>query len=408
MSDHMPDDLSAAGREVRAFTDPIRAEHAVVRNLENEWVLLRHAEVVQAACDDATFSSAISRHLQVPNGLDGASHSAFRKLIDRFFTPQALAPYVPLFHDLAAAILAALPRDRPVDAVREVGAVFAVRAQSGWLGWPAELELPLLQWMADNHAATRSGDPARTARVAQAFDAIIHSVVRPRREAGDAAPDDLTTQLLRSQVDGRPLTEPEVVSILRNWTGGDLGSIALCVGVVLSGLATHPDLLARLRTADDELIDATVDELLRLDDPFVSNRRITTCPVDIAGQRLPQGARVKLHWTSANRDESVFGAGEVFDPQRHRAANLVYGIGRHVCPGRPLATLQLRALVRAVLEGTGGVELDPLRPPVRAVSPVGGYQSLPLIVRHRQRANGAADQGAADHGATDHGAADRD
>ena len=119
MSDHMPDDLSAAGREVRAFTDPIRAEHAVVRNLENEWVLLRHAEVVQAAGDDVTFSSAVSRHLQVPNGLDGASHSAFRKLIDRFFTPQALAPYVPLFHDLAAAILAALPRDRPVDAVPE-------------------------------------------------------------------------------------------------------------------------------------------------------------------------------------------------------------------------------------------------------------------------------------------------
>lgn len=381
MTDHMPDDLSAAGRDVRPFTDELRADHAVVRNIAGEWVLLRHAEVVAAASDHETFSSAVSRHLQVPNGLDGESHTAFRELLDGYFTDAELAPYVPLFEQVAADIVAGLPRGEVVDAVADIGALFAVRAQCGWLGWPAELEDRLLEWMAENHAATRSGDRAWTADVAEDFDEIIRSVVQPRREAGADAPDDLTTRLIGARVDGRELTEPEVVSILRNWTGGDLGSIALCVGVVMADLASHPEHLALLGQSDDVQIDAIVDEILRIDDPFVSNRRVTTCPARIGGAEIPEGARIKLHWTSANRDESVFGPLDSFDPQGHREANLVYGIGKHVCPGRPLATVQLRALVHALLAGTDGVEAAPGEEPEREVSPVGGYRRVPIIVR---------------------------
>ncbi len=379
MNDHMPDDLSAAGQDVRVFTDELRQAHAVVRNIAGEWCVLRHAEVVRAASDDETFSSGVSRHLQVPNGLDGSHHEALRGVVDGFFTPQALAPYVELFASIAAGIVADLPREKPVDAVDEIGALFAVRAQCGWLGWPADLEPRLLGWMHENHSATRSGDYSWTREVAEDFDGIIRGLVEPRRAAGPGAPDDLTTQLIRSTIDGDPLTEAEVVSILRNWTGGDLGSIALCVGVVVAYLAGHPELLASLRTASDDELDACVDEILRLDDPFVSNRRITTRPTELGGQQLPEGTRMKLHWTSANRDESVFGL-DVFDPAGHRAANLVYGIGRHVCPGRPLATVQLRSLVRALLAGTNGIELDPAREPEREVSPVGGYRHVPIIV----------------------------
>ena len=47
-----------------------------------------------------------------------------------------------------------------LDAVGDIGAVYAVRAQCAWLGWPSELESRLLQWIQDNRSATRSGDPA--------------------------------------------------------------------------------------------------------------------------------------------------------------------------------------------------------------------------------------------------------
>ena len=188
MTEHTPEDLDPTGRDLRQYTDELRPQHAVVRNTSGQWVLLRHADVVAAAQDPETYSSRVSAHLQVPNGLDGAEHRADRETLDRYFEPQALAPFEPVFRDIAREMVARIPVGVVVDAVGDLGAQFAVRAQSAWLGWPAKLEPLLLDWMRANHAATRSQDRSRTAAVAEEFDDIIRSVLKPRRVMGDRAP----------------------------------------------------------------------------------------------------------------------------------------------------------------------------------------------------------------------------
>lgn len=385
MTDHMPDDLSAEGRDLRAYTDELRPKHAVVKNINGEWVLLRHADVVTAALDHETFSSAVSRYLQVPNGLDGEEHSRYREIIDRYLTEQALTPFVPVFESIAAELVANLPRNGVViDAVHDIGAVFAVRAQCAWLGWPQELEPQLLSWMKANHGATRSGEQSQTAAVAEQFDDIIRSVLVPLRETG--ATNSVTGRLCQEIIDGRLLTEAELVSILRNWTGGDLGSMALCVGVLVAHLmkesAQKPNLLQTLRDLSNKELELYIDEVLRLDNPFVSNRRVTTCPVHIGGRDIPQGARVKLNWTSANRDTAVFAANN-FNPEQHAANNLVYGIGKHVCPGRVLATWQLRIALQALLNSINGIELATSEILEREVAPVGGYHRVPITFTYK-------------------------
>lgn len=312
--------------------DEMRSRCPVARGASGAWTLFSHADVTAAALDHQVFSNAVSRHLQVPNGLDEATHTEFRALVDRYFTRKRMTALEPAVQRVAAELVSQFDVPGPIDAV-EVGARFAVRAQSAWLGWPLDLEGELLQWMADNHAATRSRDGARTAEVAQRFDAIIRSLIDARREAGDAAPDDVTTELLRDRVNGRELTDEEIVSILR------------------------------------------------IDDPFVANRRITTEPVTVGGRELAAGERVFLNWASANRDPQMFGDPDAFDPLGNAPYNLVYGIGKHVCPGRPLATLELRALTRAVLETTVTIEPNPDRRRQRALPPVGGFAAAPLRLR---------------------------
>lgn len=383
MTDHIPDELSVVGKDPRAYTDPLRRLHGIVRNAQGEWVLLRHALVVQAALDHERFSNAVSSHLQIPNGLDADEHTAYRAALDAaFLDGEALAPFHERFRRVAAELLAALPRGVAVDAVSQLGARFAVRAQSAWLSWPADLEDRLVAWVAENHAATRSGDRAWTQRVAQSFDDIIRGVlVHCRDTAPEHDADNVTARLMRTEVNGKPLSEAQIVSVLRNWTGGDLGSMALCVGVLVHSLATQPALQSRLRAGVPEAeLDAVIDEILRIDDPFVSNRRVTTCPVTIGGVALPAGARVKLHWTSANRDATVIRDPEVMDPQRNAAHNLVYGIGKHACPGRLLATMQMRIMLRELLAATSSIALDPQQPPERAVSPVGGWAKVAVVL----------------------------
>lgn len=338
--------------------------------------LFRHADVVAAATDAATFSSSASAHRQVPNSLDPPEHAAYRAAIDPFFAPERMRRLEPRLQAIAHDLVAALPRATTVDAVADIGYPFAVRAQAEWLGWQG-IEQDLLAWMADNHAATRAADRSRTAAVAAAFDALVAAQVRRRREAGAAAPQDPTTELLHILVDGQRLSDVDIVSILRNWTAGDLGSMAAALGVVLHFVATHPQVQAQLRTGAAEL-PAAIDEMLRIDDPFLVNRRVTVRATEVASFALAPGTRVYLNWTSANRDETVFADPDAYRPHAHAPHNLVYGTGIHVCPGRPLATLELVVAVRTLLAATPRIELALDAGPVRETYPLGGWRTLPI------------------------------
>nr|WP_300149732.1 cytochrome P450 [Propionicimonas sp.] len=358
-------------------------EAPLARDARGRWLVCRHADVVAAATNPQDFSSAVSRFLQVPNGLDSAPHAAARALLDPFFAPERMAGLRPVLERVAAGVLDEVPPGAEVDAVGELGARYAVRAQSAWLGWPASLEGTLLEWMDANHVASRSGDLSRTAAVAAEFDTLTRALLDERRDAGAAAPDDVTTELVRLQdADGAGLSDDVLVSVLRNWTGGDLGSIALCVGVLLHWLAVHPELAEQLAHADDAEVAAAIDEVLRIDDPFVSNRRRAVRDVVLGEVTIPAGDVVVLNWTAANRDPRVFDDPEAFDPHAHAADNLVYGIGPHVCPGRPLATLELLVFVRAVL-ARADVCLAEGQAPEREHPPVGGYHRVPVVLTPR-------------------------
>ena len=341
--------------------------------------LFRHADVVAAAADPATFSSAASAQRQVPNSLDPPEHPTFRAVIDPFFTPERMRALEPRIRAIAREIVGRLPREVPVDAVTDIGYPFAVRAQADWLGWQG-IEDALLTWMAENHAATRSADRSRTAAVATAFDQLVAAQVRRRRELGPEASQDPTTELLHVIVDGHALSDADIVSILRNWTAGDLGSIAAALGVVVHFLATHPEVQEALRANSGDLPSA-IDEMLRIDDPFLVNRRVTRAETRVGSHTLEPGTRIYLNWTSANRDETVFGDPDVYRPREHAALNLVYGTGIHVCPGRPLATLELVVAVETLLGSSRCVELAADAVPVRETYPLGGWRRLPIRLR---------------------------
>lgn len=344
-----------------------------VEKVNGTWVVRGHAEARSVALNDVTYSSAVSRFLQVPNGMDGEEHDRFRALTDRYLTREKVDALTPMFEHIAEQVVAdAIDRLGEADAVG-LGAQFAVRASSVWLGWPRAIEAELLDWVRANWEATRSGEFSRTAAVAAWYNSIITALIATRRKD---ATDDVTTELMHDDFLGRSLTTEEITSILRNWTGGDLGSMALCIGVVLAYLADHSDLQQYLRATEVPPSDwhLLIDEILRLDDPFVANRRRATTDVHLAGEHIAAGDRLILNWTAANQDRGVF---TEFDPVANAENNLVYGIGRHVCPGRYLATEQLRIFTEAILQRTTSIEPGE-HPRTRSLPPAGGYIEVPL------------------------------
>ena len=389
----MSDEAVADPRELY---DRARSACPVAHGDDGVWTLYSHADVHAAALDATTFSSATSRHVHIPNSLDGAEHRRFRDLIDSYLTPARVADLEPMLASTAQQVLdetlvpagmldqARIPatesRQVSVDAV-QLGERYAVRTACRWLGWPDDLENELLDWMDANRQASRSGGRAATGAVASWFDHIIGRQIRLRRDTSQGLTDDVTSELMADDSLGRPLTDAEITSILRNWTGGDLSSLALCIGVVAAGLADHPEVEDELRRGvPTSRFDAVLDEMLRIDDPFVANFRVTTAAVTMSGVELEPGARVRLNWTAANRDPNTFGDPDVFDPHGNAQDNLVYGIGEHVCPGRTLATTELRLFFTSLLAHTRQITPGTGASRVRAEPPVGGYASVPLLV----------------------------
>ena len=67
---------------------------------------------------------------------------------------------------------------------------------------------------------------------------------------------------------------------------------------------------------------------------------------------------------------------------RDPSLNLLYGAGIHVCPGAPLARLELRVLMEELLSSTE-LERAAHRRPIEAIYPASGFASCPLKLRKR-------------------------
>ncbi len=216
-------------------------------------------------------------------------------------------------------------------------------------------------------------------KIAGEFAGYVHELLQVWRAAGTPASDDVTSGLLRQQVRGRPLRDEEIVSILRNWTVGEVGTISAAVGILVGYLAEDPDLQQRLR-AQPSLFPVAIEEILRIYGPLVANRRITTRPAEIGGRKIGAGERISLIWISANRDGRVFEDPAAYRLGRDPAENLLYGAGIHVCPGAPLARMEMRVAMEELLARTTRIDPIPETPPTGAVYPGSGFATLHLRI----------------------------
>lgn len=378
-SDWTPRAESIQANQIDAY-DAIRQHCPVAFSDYLQWSLFRHADVMRVLEDHETFSNAASRHLSVPNTMDPPEHTRFRRLIEPYFAPEAMAEFAPQCRAIAESVVDRLPTDGEVEAMTEMGQDFALEIQCAFMGWPNSLHEPLRAWVNRQQAATLAGDRETLGELALEFDGVIRELLANRRQAGAVALDDVTTRIMNETVEGRALSDEEIVSILRNWTVGELGTISASIGILIHYLASNPEWQERLRN-DQGLLPKAIDEILRLDAPLMSNRRITTCPVEIGGYRLEAGERLTILWGSANRDETVFGDPDEVRLDRDPEDNLLYGAGIHVCPGAPLARMELLYFMEALLDAKVEVRLMPGRPAVRARYPAGGYSEVPLHVR---------------------------
>ena len=367
MTENVHNDWDLRSEEVQkdqvAAYDAMRRRCPVAHDEFMGYSVFKNADVQHVLDHPEIYSNVVStRHIAVPNGMDAPVHTAFRAINDKYFTPERLEKFAPVIREAVQGLIADLPRGEEVDVMQGFGQAYAMRVQNAFMGWPACLEQPLTEWIEKNRVATLRRDRAEIAKVALEFDGYIRQLLDERREdAAAGKPKDVTAELLTDIVDlpgeePRTMTDEEIVSLIRNWTVGELSTVSATVGVFVNFLARNRAEQDRLRASladgnaleDSSEIALAVEEIMRLEDTLVTNRRVTTRDTELGGRTLPAGSRVTIN----------------------------------VCPGAPLARLELRILLEELLRGTKSIEIaDESEKPatVNAVYPVSGYSVVRAI-----------------------------
>ena len=153
----------------------------------------------------------------------------------------------------------------------------------------------------------------------------------------------LLSRIVHSTVEGRALTEAELLGISHLLLLGGLDTVTATLDCMVAYLADHPEQRQRL-VDDPSLIPAAVEELLRWLTPVMVVPRSIKQDIEMGEVELKAGDGVMLVIGAANGDESEFTDPEV-DFDRHPNRHVAFGGSNHSCLGAHLARLELRVAI---------------------------------------------------------------
>ncbi|MFO0690599.1 MAG: cytochrome P450 [Myxococcota bacterium] len=327
--------------------------------------------------------------------MDDPRHRDFRLLIAKRFTPAALRPLERHFAELSrqfageleAELRSAAVRGEVCDFVKGFAEKLPLAAIGEMMGlppgdWKRLKQLTNVMIGAPETAFFLPGED-RNAGVARAVEEMTEYMVRlvKDREARGPAGDDLSTQLIHSQLYGSRLTEQQLQGYLFVVlaAGNETTQNAISGGV--HALLAHPeqrDLLCR----HPELVVSAAEEILRWTSPVLQFARTAVADFELAGVKIAAGESVGMWYPSANRDESVFDEPYRFDITREPNRHLAFGgYGAHFCLGANLARWELRAALRALI---------PVLPKMELAGPLERVPNLHVSAIHRLPVRAAA------------------
>jgi cytochrome P450 len=278
--------------------------------------------------------------------------------------------------DVTYELLDAVERQGQMDEIDDLAGPLPTIIIAEMLGIPSEDREKFKLWTNQliGSAPHEGIDPQRvmTEYYRQIFEAR-------RREPRD----DLVSALLEAQVDGEHLSETDLLGfcILLLLAGNETTTTLL--GNALQTFTEHPEVMEELR-ADPSLIPAAIEEVLRYRSPVRLLLRVTQQEVILGEQALPADTGIVAWLASANRDEEQFPHPDTFDIHRAPNRHLAFGYGIHFCLGAPLARLETRIALEAMLARWTGIR----RANQEQLEPLGSFVLLGLrhlpVVFHRR------------------------
>lgn len=282
--------------------------------------------------------------------LEPPVHTRLRGLINRSFLSRQVERLRPSIASLSNGLLDRIEQQHEADLLTAFATPIPIIVICDLLGVPTDMAQQLLAWSHDMVAMYMARrDRAveeKAVEATVAFSDFMRGYIKDRRKSPR---DDLLSELIRAEEQGRKLSEDELVTTAILLLNAGHEATVHAIGNSVKTLLER-DIL-------DGITEGHIEECLRIDAPLHLFTRYALEDLEFAGIRLKKGEVVGLMLGAANRDPARFPDPDSFQPSRDPNPHVSFGAGIHFCIGAPLARLEMQVALPILFQRLPKIEL---------------------------------------------------
>lgn len=358
-----------------AWYAEMRRESPVFYDSNREsWMVFSYQDVKRVFSEWQTFSSRIPHppeqtdFTQSLNFTDPPKHRSLRSLAQEVFTPRRVEKLIPRMTAITHELLDHVAAQDQMDFMQDLAIPVPIIVIAEILGIPLEDREDFKHW-SDGIVTL---DPSALQSMADYF----RDLIQQRRGRPS---NDLISDLIAAHEGGEKLTAQELIDFCIVLLVGGNETTTNLLGNAILCFNEYPKAFDRLKN-ESTLLPLALEEVLRYRSSIQAMQRITTTETQLGNQTIPAGQMVTVWLGAANRDETQFEQAEAFVVDRNPNPHLAFGNGIHFCLGAPLARLEGRIVLSAVLERLPNLRIDPTATlELIPSTDVHGVKSLPVL-----------------------------
>jgi cytochrome P450 len=343
------------------------------------WVITRHALQQEAFVDWKHFSSQggtglgqmLGRDFRlIPIDYDPPEHTAYRRILNPFFTPKAMKALEGPVRETCDRLIAKFEARGSCEFISEFANPFPSYVFLSLVDMPVEEAPQFLAWEEGLLRGKTIQD-----RVAAGLG-VMHYLQEFIRKQRVNPTTELLAGIVKSEVAGRPISDDEILGMIYTLYLGGLDTVYSTLGWTMRHLARNPSLQEQLR-ANLDLLPQAVDEFARAYS-VVSTKRVVTMDFTFHGVHMRKGEIVLMPLFLSGRDPKAWENPHEIDFNRRPSA-LTFASGPHVCVARHLALREMRIALESFLTRFENIRVPPGETYSYHTSPVYGVDRLPLV-----------------------------
>lgn len=369
-----PDPFHEARRDSAILKCPFQGEDVPM--------ILRHADVREAAKDWKTFSSdapfrvpipseeEVRSMRQLPIEVDPPLHGEYRALAEPFFQRAKKPEMIAQVESLIEEMLTAAMGESSLEIVNEFALPIQSRALTYLLNVPETEADTWIEW--GMHVFKVTGGTFKKGNQ-------LEDYLQDQFDRAEATPgEDFFSALTQAEFQGRKLTREEMMGFGNLTFAGGRDTIIHSISSIIAYLGENPEKLDFLR-GDPKRVRLASEEFFRVFMPLTHIGRVCPVETEVHGVTVPAEGRVSLCWNSANHDETVFQNPGTIQLDRKPNPHVSFGFGTHLCLGAPHARLLVRTLLETLVSKLSSIEVIEAKPHIEEeekYSRVNGFESL--------------------------------